>query len=58
MTRNDFHALHQAASIWHGFPFRAERLFDGPNDTMDDDVETLTLSTHAVDFVIAEVKSN
>lgn len=40
------------------FPFRAERLFDDPNDTMDDDVKTLSLSTQAVDFVIAEVKSN
>lgn len=40
------------------FPFRAERLFDDPTDTMDDDVKTLALSTQAVDFVIAEVKSN
>jgi len=40
------------------FPFRAERLFDDPNDIMTDDVESLSLSGDLIDVVIAEVKTN
>ena len=38
------------------FPFRAERLFDDPNDIMADDVQKLALSSDSIDVVIAEVK--
>jgi len=40
------------------FPFRAERLFDDPNDIMADDEERLALSRDVIDVVIAEVKTN
>jgi hypothetical protein len=40
------------------FPFRAERLFDDPNDIMADDVQQLALSGDLIDIVIAEVKTN
>jgi hypothetical protein len=40
------------------FPFRAERLFDDPNDIMVDDVQRLALSDDLIDVVIAEVKTN
>jgi hypothetical protein len=40
------------------FPFRAERLFDDPQDTMADDVQRLALSRDQIDVVIAEVKAN
>ncbi|MGX9179122.1 hypothetical protein [Mesorhizobium sp. BHbdii] len=40
------------------FPFRAERLFDDPNDVMADDVQQLALSGDLIDVVIAEVKTN
>jgi hypothetical protein len=39
------------------FPFRAERLFDDPNDIMADDVQRLELRGDLIDVVIAEVKS-
>lgn len=40
------------------FPFRAERLFDDPDDIMVDDVQQLALSGDLIDIVIAEVKTN
>jgi hypothetical protein len=40
------------------FPFRAERLFDDPNDIMADDAQLLALSGNLIDVVIAEVKTN
>jgi hypothetical protein len=40
------------------FPFRAERLFDDPNDIMADDDQRLMLSRDLIDVVIAEVKRN
>lgn len=40
------------------FPFRAERLFDDPNDIMADDMDRLALSGDLIDIVIAEVKTN
>lgn len=40
------------------FPFRAERMFDDPNDIMADDVQRLALYGDLVDIVIAEVKTN
>lgn len=40
------------------FPFRAERLFDDPNDIMADDEQRLALSSQLIDIVIAEVKTN
>ncbi|MER8809572.1 hypothetical protein [Mesorhizobium australicum] len=40
------------------FPFRAERLFDDPNDIMADDMQRLALSENLIDIVIAEVKTN
>ena len=40
------------------FPFRAERLFDDPNDIMVDDVQRLALSDDLIDVVIAKVKTN
>lgn len=40
------------------FPFRAERMFDDPNDIMADDVQRLALSCDLIDVVIAEVKTN
>lgn len=40
------------------FPFRAERLFDDPNDIMADDAQHLALSGDLIDVVIAEVKTN
>lgn len=40
------------------FPFRAERMFDDPNDVMADDVQQLALSDDLIDIVIAEVKTN
>lgn len=40
------------------FPFRAERLFDNPNDVMADDQQGLKLSPDLIDAVIAEVKTN
>ena len=39
------------------FPFRAERLFDDPNDIMTDDLRCLALSGDLIDVVIAEVKT-
>jgi hypothetical protein len=38
------------------FPHRAERLFDDPNDIMQDDEQGLALTRDRVDVVIAEVK--
>ena len=40
------------------FPYRAERLFDDPQDIMRDDVAWLALSADQIDVVIAEVKTN
>ncbi len=40
------------------FPYRAERLFDDPNDIMADDVAGLSLSRDQIDVVIVEVKTN
>lgn len=40
------------------FPFRAERMFDNPNDIMADDMDRLALSGDLIDIVIAEVKTN
>jgi hypothetical protein len=40
------------------FPFRAERLFNDPNDVMADDVQPLALSGDLIDVVMAEVKTN
>ena len=40
------------------FPHRAERLFDDPNDIMQDDEHRLSLSRDLIDVVIAEVKTN
>ena len=40
------------------FPFRAERLFDNPDDIMADDGEGLALSRELIDIVIGEVKTN
>lgn len=40
------------------FPYRAERLFDDPNDIMADDVQRLALSPDMLDIVIVEVKTN
>lgn len=40
------------------FPFRAERLFDNPDDIMADDEQGLALSSELIDIVIAEVKTN
>ncbi|HTT82112.1 MAG TPA: hypothetical protein VMF67_01385 [Rhizomicrobium sp.] len=40
------------------FPFRAERMFDDPNDIMTDDERSLGLSSRLIDVVIAEVKTN
>ncbi len=40
------------------FPFRAERLFDNPDDIMADDEQGLALSRELIDIVIAEVKTN
>lgn len=40
------------------FPFRAERLFDNPDDIMTDDIDGLRLSGELIDIVIAEVKTN
>jgi hypothetical protein len=40
------------------FPFRAERLFDDPDDIMQDDAQRLALSADLIDVVIAEVKTN
>lgn len=40
------------------FPYRAERLFDDPNDIMKDDVKGLALSPNEIDVAIVEVKTN
>ncbi|MGJ0510659.1 MAG: hypothetical protein ACR652_26745 [Methylocystis sp.] len=40
------------------FPYRAERLFDNPQDIMADDEQRLALSNVLIDVVIAEVKTN
>ena len=40
------------------FPYRAERLFDDPNDIMADDEHRLALSRDLTDVVIVEVKTN
>src|SRR6266403_1355615 len=40
------------------FPYRAELLLDQPEQPMPDDVNTLDLSPHLIDVVIAEVKTN
>jgi hypothetical protein len=40
------------------FPYRAERLFDDPNDIMADDERRLALSGDLIDVIIAEVKTN
>ena len=40
------------------FPFRAERMFDDPNDIMADDMDRLALSGDLIDIVIVEVKTN
>jgi hypothetical protein len=40
------------------FPFRAERLFDNPNDILADDAQRMALSQDLIDIVIAEVKIN
>ena len=39
------------------FPHRAERLYDDPNDIMQDDYAGLALSSDQIDVVIAEVKA-
>lgn len=40
------------------FPYRAERLFDDPQDIMQDDETRLSLSDDQIDVIIAEVKTN
>jgi hypothetical protein len=40
------------------FPYRAERLFDDPDDIMADDEHRLALSRDLIDVVIVEVKTN
>ena len=40
------------------FPYRAERLFDDPQDIMSDDEAGLSLSADQIEVVIAEVKTN
>lgn len=40
------------------FPFRAERLFDNPDDIMVDDREALALTDNLIDVVMVEVKTN
>src|SRR6476661_7318065 len=40
------------------FPYRAERLFDDPNDVMADDEHLLALSHDQIDVLIVEVKTN
>lgn len=40
------------------FPHRAERLFDDPDDVMEDDEHRLSLSCNLLDVVIAEVTTN
>lgn len=40
------------------FPHRAERLFDNPDDIMQDDEQRLSLSPTLTDVIIAEVKTN
>jgi hypothetical protein len=40
------------------FPYRAERIFDNPNDVMQDDTQYLSLSHELVDVAIVEVKTN
>ena len=40
------------------FPHRAERLYDNPEDIMNDDFSGLSLSREKTDIVIAEVKSS
>jgi len=39
------------------FPHRAERLFDNPDDLMEDDSGALRLSADKIDVVIAEMKT-
>lgn len=39
------------------FPFRAERLYDNPDDLMADDTGALRLSSGKIDVVIAEIKA-
>ena len=39
------------------FPYRAERLYDDPNEIMEDDDKRLALTTSYIDVVIAEVKT-
>src|ERR1700738_2672654 len=40
------------------FPWRAERLFDDPNDMRADDERGLALSRERIDALIVEVKTN
>lgn len=40
------------------FPYRAERLYDDPNDVMADDVQQLALSERLIDILIVEIKRN
>jgi hypothetical protein len=40
------------------FPYRAERLYDDPNDVMADDEQRLALSRELTDVLIVEVKTN
>jgi hypothetical protein len=40
------------------FPYRAERMFDDPNDIMADDERRLALSRDRIDVIIGEVKTN
>lgn len=40
------------------FPFRAERMFDDPNDVMADDAHRLALAGDLIDVAVVEVKTN
>lgn len=40
------------------FPFRAERMFDNPNDVMADDTRCLGLTSDLIDVAVVEVKTN
>ena len=58
-TPNGAAASERTPIYWQfDFPFRAERLFDSPNDIMADDKPHLALSGDLIDVVIAEVKTN
>jgi hypothetical protein len=49
-------ALTDADLLAVRFPHRAERFVDAPSDVMVDDEQTLALTSHQIDLVIAEIK--